>query len=340
MDRSSPVQVGTSSWTKVASGAGYGQFAIRADGGLFAWGNNNQGGLGVGDLTTRSSPVQVGTDSWTFISAGLTDSSFGIKQNNSLYSWGNNNGGLLGTTRTASTSSPTFVASIKDSWTVVSAGSSSAMAIRNDNLLFGWGLNTSGQLGTDDITNKSAPTQIGNDTWSNISAGNLFTAATRPDGSMWVWGSNSNGILGLDDIVHRSSPVQIGTYEWYSIVAGSSSIIGNDIYGVLYTWGFGNNGLQGQNDTVHRSAPVQLGQPFGYVVNPTNYATITQVGNSGWNSVSAGNNYSMAIRTGDNVLFRWGFNLGAPLLGTLTNVGYSAAQISSGTSHFGFVKKP
>ncbi|MFZ4059035.1 MAG: LamG-like jellyroll fold domain-containing protein, partial [Ferruginibacter sp.] len=58
--KSSPVQVGTSSWTQVAIGLSQGA-AIRSDGTLWAWGMNTNGELGVNDRIHRSSPVQVGT---------------------------------------------------------------------------------------------------------------------------------------------------------------------------------------------------------------------------------------------------------------------------------------
>jgi alpha-tubulin suppressor-like RCC1 family protein len=68
--RSSPVQVGTSSWTAVSVGKVHNIAAIRSDGALFAWGSNTVGQLSDGTTTTRSSPVQVGTSSWTAVSFG------------------------------------------------------------------------------------------------------------------------------------------------------------------------------------------------------------------------------------------------------------------------------
>ena len=56
---SSPVQVGTSSWTAVVGGCGYYHTAaIRSDGALFTWGRNNYGQLGQNNITKFSSPVR------------------------------------------------------------------------------------------------------------------------------------------------------------------------------------------------------------------------------------------------------------------------------------------
>ena len=60
VNKSSPVQIGSSSWTAVAAGS-YHNLAIRSDGGLFAWGySGTRGVIGDGTTTNRSSPVQVG----------------------------------------------------------------------------------------------------------------------------------------------------------------------------------------------------------------------------------------------------------------------------------------
>ena len=175
---------------------------------------------------------------------------------------------------------------------------------------------------------------MGNSSWVHVAANASSTSAIRSDGALFVWGLGTSGQLGFDDIISRSSPVQVGSLSWTAIAQGpsfSKFAIRQD--GVLFAAGTGINGEP------TRSSPVQVGTPYGYIVNPTNYSTITQVGNSSWTQVSAGNNYSMGIRASDNVLFAWGFNQFRLLNGSIQNMGYSAAQVSSGNSHFGFIKK-
>ena len=55
INRSSPVQIGTSSWTAVAGGFQH-SLALRQDGLLFAWGYNTNGQLGDGTVLFRQSP--------------------------------------------------------------------------------------------------------------------------------------------------------------------------------------------------------------------------------------------------------------------------------------------
>ena len=57
-----PTQVGISSTWKQVGSSRNATLAIKTDGTLWAWGNGQNGRLGLGDTTDRLSPVQVGTD--------------------------------------------------------------------------------------------------------------------------------------------------------------------------------------------------------------------------------------------------------------------------------------
>lgn len=114
-DRSSPVQIGTESWTWISggndiSGGGY-FFGIRADGTLWGWGYNTGGQLGQGDRIHRSSPTQIGTDTWAYVQAGL-GAVYGIKTDNTVWAWGVGGGSRLGNGSTASRSSPVQITAL------------------------------------------------------------------------------------------------------------------------------------------------------------------------------------------------------------------------------------
>jgi len=74
VSKSSPVQIGTSSWTMVSTG--YDQSAaIDITGRLFVWGGGftipaGHGSIGDGTTLSYSSPVQIGTSSWSFVNLG------------------------------------------------------------------------------------------------------------------------------------------------------------------------------------------------------------------------------------------------------------------------------
>ena len=79
--------------------------------GLFAWGNNAQGRLGLGDEVNRSSPVQVGgLDKWSQVS--ISSSGFAVKTDGTLWAWGSNNAGQLGQNNTTNLSSPVQIGSL------------------------------------------------------------------------------------------------------------------------------------------------------------------------------------------------------------------------------------
>ena len=64
--------------------------AIKTDGTLWGWGDNNKGKLAQNNLTQRSSPVQVPGTTWNVLSLAGTNSEGGhcIKTDGTLWAWG------------------------------------------------------------------------------------------------------------------------------------------------------------------------------------------------------------------------------------------------------------
>jgi alpha-tubulin suppressor-like RCC1 family protein len=199
--------------------------AITSDGRLFAWGNGGIGQLGLNSIIQRSSPVQVGASSWTSVSAGSSHTA-AIRSDGLLFTWGPNFAGQLGNNSPPippndRRSSPIQIGS--STWTSVSVGPNYTLAIRSDGLLFGWGGNDIGQLGTGNVVSTSSPVVIGSSSWTKISAGGQntpsITGMTKGIGTnniLYGWGDNTIGQLGDGTITSnsgRSSPVQIGSNE-------------------------------------------------------------------------------------------------------------------------------
>ena len=132
---SSPTQVGTSTnWFGISVTNQDGEactMGSKTDGTLWAWGNNTEGELGLGDTTKRSSPTQIGTDT----------------------TWGNGN--YEGFTNGSD-------------YTFTISGQSSS-AIKTDGTLWAWGEDDYGQLGQNNRTKYSSPKQIGESTnWGGL----------------------------------------------------------------------------------------------------------------------------------------------------------------------------
>ena len=92
--------------------------AIKSDGSLWTWGNNDAGQLGDGTTTDRSTPVKV-MDNVAAVSLGFYHSA-AIKSDGSLWIWGVNGYGQLGDGTTTNRSTPVKV---MDNVAAVSLGS-------------------------------------------------------------------------------------------------------------------------------------------------------------------------------------------------------------------------
>jgi alpha-tubulin suppressor-like RCC1 family protein len=285
-NRSSPIQTvsaGTN-WKQVScydSHIG----AIKTDGTLWLWGNNNNGQLGVNDRTNRSSPIQTVSSgaNWKQVSCGGSHTG-AIKTDGTLWMWGYNNYGQLGVNDQTYRSSPIQTVSGGNNWKQVVCASLHTGAIKTDGTLWTWGQNASGQLGVNDITHRSSPIQTvsAGTNWKQVSGGVSHTGAIKTDGTLWMWGSNDFGQLGVNDRTNRSSPVQTvsGGNNWKQVSCGSSYHTGAiKTDGTLWMWGSNQNGYLGTNDVTNRSSPVQ-----------------TVAGGTNWKQVACGANASIACK--------------------------------------------
>jgi alpha-tubulin suppressor-like RCC1 family protein len=124
-----------------------------------------------------------------------------LAQAGRLLGFGNNLGGELGDNTQINRSLPTAawrVSGIK----AVACGESHTLALDASGLLWAWGWNYFGQLGTGDTTPRFQPVPIMHDIKA-ISAGQYFSLALDSRGRVWAWGDNSNGQLGTGGTVNR-----------------------------------------------------------------------------------------------------------------------------------------
>ena len=261
---------------------------------LFAWGDNVDGQLGVGDTIRRSSPIQVGnTAEWAIITAG-SGFSYAIKNDGSLWSWGNNSvSGMLGLGDLIDRSTPVQVGSLND-WKYVDSGNSHLLAVKKDGSLWGIGLNNLGQLGLGATDRVSSPIQVGSlYNWKSVACGTSHSIALSTDGSIWSTGQGAAGKLGLGDTVNRSTLTQIGTSNnWKLIRCGRDYSLAINNLGELWGWGDGGVGSFGIDINV-----------FG-----TNLSTPVISGSiSECRAVSAGSSHTLAIRNNGS-MWASGFN--------------------------------
>jgi alpha-tubulin suppressor-like RCC1 family protein len=291
--RSTPVTTfaGGTNWKQVSSGSNH-TAAIKTDGTLWTWGFGTQGQLGNAAITNRSTPVTTfsGGTNWKQVSSGGSHTA-AIKTDGTLWTWGYGNFGRLGnavTTGNISTPVTTFAGGTN--WKQVS-GSNHTAAIKTDGTLWTWGLGTSGQLGTNDVTIRSTPvtTFAGGTNWKQVSSGGALIAAIKTDGTLWTWGLNAGtfgpGALGTNDTTNRSTPVTTfaGGTNWKQVGCGGQHTAAIKTDGTLWTWGYGF--ATGANTGTSRSTPVT-----------------TFAGGTNWKQVSASGSsyYTSAVQAGIN----------------------------------------
>ena len=291
VDKSSPVSVvgGFTDWCQISAGKAFvgHSVAVRTNGTAWAWGAASVGQLGDGTTANKSSPVSVvgGYTDWSQVSAGA-DHSLGLRTNGTAWAWGANNYGKLGDNTTANKSSPVSVVGGYTDWSQVSAGYSHSLGLRTNGTAWAWGQGSNGKLGDNSTADKSSPVSVvgGFTDWCQVSAGGSYhSVAVRQNSTIWSWGRNYRGELGDNTGTARSSPVSVvgGFTDWCQVSAGTSAhSVAVRTNGTAWSWGAGFYGAIGDNTTVSKSSPVSVIGGF-----------------TDWCQVSAGNYFSLAIRS-------------------------------------------
>lgn len=269
----------TSIWKSFSTGSEH-SLAVKSDGTLWAWGDNQFSQLGTPTLSFTQTPVRIGTGiDWTKVSAGGFLSR-AIRTDGTLWEWG------------IAVNTPSRVGT-GTTWDVVSAGLNHTLAQRDDGSLYAWGGNGNGQLGTPLLSTASTPVRIGTGSdWAAISAGIRYSLAVRSDGSLWSWGENINGQLGNGTFygIHNK-PAMVGSgLDWSDAAAGTHHSAAIKTDGSLWTWGA--NGFGQLGDGILPDASNVPG-PVGTATN--------------WQSIDLGWGHTVALKE-DGSLWVWGYN--------------------------------
>jgi len=286
-------------------------------GSLWSFGYNNGGDLGQNDRTKYSSPVQI-PGTWKGIG--------GVKSDGTLWSWGYNGAGQLGqNTQGDSRSSPVQIPGTtwKSAYGLIDNGNTDepVFAIKTDGTLWSWGWNTSGQLGVNNRTTYSSPTQVGTDTTWLTPGYNKFgyshgydaMAAIKTDGTLWMCGRKDYGVLAQNNTTYYSSPVQVPGTTWKSVSRGLSvAFQATKTDGTLWTWGRNEFGQLGLN-------------------NKTVYSSPMQIPGTTWDIAGGGVYTGSATRT-DGTLWIWGYGNNGGLGLDSGNTAYSSPSQLPGTT--------
>jgi alpha-tubulin suppressor-like RCC1 family protein len=315
---------------------------IKSDGTIWGIGTNTSGQLGLGNITNKTTLTQItsniGISTPKTISYG-NNYTIVLMTNGTIWGTGLNNVYQLGLGDISNRSTLTQITSSGGRPLSISCGDSHTMVLMTNKTIWGTGLNTSGQLGLGDTSNRNTLTQITSDisgcTPLSISCGGYRTMVLMTNGTIWGTGNNGSGQLGLG--VGDTNIINTLTQITSDISGCKPQYIscGSDHTMVLMTndtiWGTGFNlyGQLGLGDTSNRNTLTQI---------TSDISGCTPL------SISCGAYHTMVLMT-NNTIWGTGLNTGRELgLGdtsnrnTLTQItsnigGRTPISISSGFSN-------
>ena len=188
---------------------------VSTAGAAYCWGENGYGELGDGTAAPRRVPTLVSSGvTFAAIGAGIT-STCAVSTAGAAYCWGLNGVfGKLGDGSTASSLVPVPVAGGL-SFTSVRPGVDHACGLTTSGIVYCWGYDGQGQLGTGSPTaNSLVPVAVsGGLTFSMLAVSASHNCARSVSGSAVCWGANAYQQLGDNSNSNRTSPVPVaGVY--------------------------------------------------------------------------------------------------------------------------------
>ena len=238
--------------------------ALRSDGTVWVWGNNESGQLGFPKATANRSLVAVQVEELEDIVdvAAGAQHTLALNSDGEVWAWGKNTNGQLGDGSTTDSVEPVESGSL-EGVVAVSAGEYDSYALDENGVIWSWGHNSWGQLGVNSRTVKTSPVQVqGISDVVAVDGGANYSVALKSDGTVWTSGSAATGKLGdgsTDNSESRSTYAQItgfGDVESISVGYGHVFAIKGDQ--TLWAWGWNNNGQVGDGTTVNVSTPTMI----------------------------------------------------------------------------------
>ncbi|XP_069834418.1 probable E3 ubiquitin-protein ligase HERC3 isoform X3 [Dendropsophus ebraccatus] len=275
--------------------------ALSSQGQLFSWGAGSEGQLGH-STTEPSVPVprqikKLNQQKILQVSCG-NQHCLALSDDGQLFTWGQNNHGQLGLgPGFTQQSSPQRVKSLEGiPLARVTAGGYHSFALSLSGAVFGWGKNSSGQLGLSDEQDRVSPCHVKplrSQKVVYISCGEEHTAVLTKTGGLFTFGAGDHGQLGHDSLHNEINPrrvLELMGSEVSQIACGRQHTIAFvPSSGVLYAFGCGEHGQLGTGCTNNVICPTAVkGRWFPYnvrippSVDPSLFSIIKHIF-SGWN---------------------------------------------------------
>jgi len=224
------VPAGLSNVTAIAAGAlsTYHTLALRSDGTVVAWGDNQYGETtGIPNLTAPytaiANPVVLNGVVLSNVTAISTRGihTVALKRDGTVVAWGDDQYGE--TTGTPNLTAPysaianpvALNGQILSNVTAVAAGRQHTVALRSDGTIVAWGDNTYGE--------STIPAGLSNVT--AVAAGGKHTLALRSDGTVVAWGDNTYGVSTIPAGLSNVWAIAAGGEQTVALVCANSATV-------------------------------------------------------------------------------------------------------------------
>lgn len=224
---------GLSNIIDIAAGHQF-SLALDASGRIYAWGNNKDGQLGIGNTYGFFYAPQYISEikNVSSISAGYYHA-LAITENSNIYGWGRAYNGALGDLSEEKYYIPQLL-NIENADKII-AGLDNSFFIKDDKTVYAYGHNAYGQLGDGTAEVKKELIKIDIDNVADISTG-FSTVFLKSDGTAYGCGLNAYGQLGIGTVSNTVKSITKipGVYEAISVGGNHTLFLKN---GELYSAG-------------------------------------------------------------------------------------------------------
>jgi alpha-tubulin suppressor-like RCC1 family protein len=269
-----PVELEVGFQAHAARAGGWHTLLLDGAGQLWAFGLNVYGQLGDGSTSDSRTPVKVGVPAPVSSFAAGQYHNLAVGPGGNVWGFGINSFGELGNGVQGgwdeAFSTPVMASGLPPI-AEVAAAQLHSIARSASGELWGWGYNTSGQVGDGSVlpanTGRLSPAKLAVQGIARIAAGGVQNIALAEDGAVWVWGANRYGACGTGSRVDERVPRRLERVEGAVAIAtgGAHSLVVARARPQLSLMASGSNEQgqlgDGSREARHAPVPVALQRP-------------------------------------------------------------------------------